>query len=84
MDNLGLTAGKRPPPGTAPKPGAARGGYGDDFPAPPPDLMNQAYHQQQQRTPGISDLAVVAFNEECLVVRCHAWMWSVMISVILE
>lgn len=73
---------KRPPPGTAPKPGATRGGYGDDFPAPPPDLMNQAYQQQQHRTPGI--------YEECPVASCHAFGCvsvrhvSVTVSVILD
>jgi hypothetical protein len=48
--------GKKVPPGTAPKPyGAGQVGYGDDFPHPPADLMNQSYQQQQQRAPGGGD-----------------------------
>lgn len=66
---------KRPPPGTAPKPGATRGpgGYGDDFPAPPPDLMSQAY-QQQHRTPGIyKECPVVCCCDVCLFVTFPLW-----------
>lgn len=54
---------KAPPPGTAPKPG--RGGYGDDFPAPPPELMNQ--YQQQQRGPGNNRLIQYGCLVFCII-----------------
>jgi len=48
MSSMPYGTGRRPP-GPGPKQG---GGYGEDFPHPPSELMDQTYQRQLQGAPG--------------------------------
>jgi hypothetical protein len=60
--------GRRLPPGAAQKPG---GGYGDDFPQPPSELMDQQYQRQLQGAPGEIDSYLPVRNRVIMLNNCQ-------------